>query len=206
MFLKNRNISSKIKRSKVKDYAALRNKVILITYSYLGVWVTCVDPESSIRGGSTNTGVLRGGGSKYHYKRAIINPPALGHLNDVSLACRLWPNIECWLGRLVIVQGVRTSIAKKYYMFVVFQGGGRTPWSPLWVRAWVIYLNIIDTWDFACFLVVIFCIHAKKLKFNQLIFSSFYNPGTFSHNIIQAIVIQVRWNNQSRRLCKCLST
>ena len=83
-----------------------------------------MDPESSIRGGSTNTGVLRGGGSKYHYKRAIINPPALGHLNDVSLACRLWPNIECWLGRLVIVQGVRTSIAKKYYMFVVFQGGG----------------------------------------------------------------------------------
>ena len=32
---------------------------------------------------------------------------------------------ECWLGScFVIVQGIRTSIAKKTYMFVIFQRGG----------------------------------------------------------------------------------
>ena len=32
---------------------------------------------------------------------------------------------ECWLGsHFVIVQGIRTSIAKKPYMFVIFQRGG----------------------------------------------------------------------------------
>ena len=30
----------------------------------------------------------REGVSKYHYKRAIIGPPAKRHLNGVSLACR----------------------------------------------------------------------------------------------------------------------
>ena len=44
-------------------------------------------------------------GSKYHYKRAIIDPPAKRHLNGVSLACRWWPNIECWLGGFVIFRG-----------------------------------------------------------------------------------------------------
>ena len=29
---------------------------------------------------------------------AIIGPPSKRHLNDVSLADRCWPNIECWLG------------------------------------------------------------------------------------------------------------
>ena len=35
-------------------------------------------------------------GSKYHYKWAIIGPPAKRHLNGVSLAGRWWwPTIEC---------------------------------------------------------------------------------------------------------------
>ena len=63
-------------------------------------------------------------GSKYHYKRAIIGPPAKRQLNGILLACRCWPNIECWLGSLVIFQGIRTSIAKKPYIFVIFRGGG----------------------------------------------------------------------------------
>ena len=32
---------------------------------------------------------------------------------------------KCWLGSFVIFQGTRTSIAKKPYIFVIFQGGGR---------------------------------------------------------------------------------
>ena len=51
-------------------------------------------------------------------------------LNGVSLAGRWWSNIECWLGRFDVLQGIRTSIAKKPYIFVIFQGV-RTPNHPL---------------------------------------------------------------------------
>ena len=75
-------------------------------------------------------------GSKYHYKRVIIDPPAKRHLNGVSLACRRWPNIKLWLGSFGIFQGIRTSIARKPNNFVIFQRGGvRTPFPPpLWIR------------------------------------------------------------------------
>ena len=43
------------------------------------------------------------------------------HLNGVSLACR-WLSIDCWLGSFLIFQGIRTSIAKKPYIFVIFLG------------------------------------------------------------------------------------
>ena len=57
------------------------------------------------------------GGSKYHYKRAIIGPPAKRHLNGVSLACWWWSNIEFWLGSFVIFQGILTRIAKETLYF-----------------------------------------------------------------------------------------
>ena len=76
-------------------------------------------------------------------------PPAKRHLNGASLANRWWPNIEYWLGSLVIFQGIRTSIAakplfqgdtdpcpSKPYIFVIFQGGGSGPLSPLWGKAY----------------------------------------------------------------------
>ena len=65
-------------------------------------------------------------GSKYHYKWAIIGPPAKRHLNGVSLAGRWWP--KHWMH--VIFQWIRTSIAKKPYIFVIFQGG---LCPPLWL-------------------------------------------------------------------------
>ena len=43
-------------------------------------------------------------------------------------------NIEGWLGSFVIFQGIRSSIANKPYIFVIFQRGGggvRTPFPPL---------------------------------------------------------------------------
>ena len=46
------------------------------------------------------------------------------HLNGVSLAGQRWPNMECWPGSFVVFQGIRTSIAKKTYNIVIFQGGG----------------------------------------------------------------------------------
>ena len=49
---------------------------------------------------------------KYHYK---------GHLNGVSLACRCWPNIQSGsVYSFVVCLGIRTSIAKKTYIFVIF--------------------------------------------------------------------------------------
>ena len=38
---------------------------------------------------------------------------------------------QCW----PFFQGIRTSTAKKPYIFVIFQGGGRDPLPPLWNRA-----------------------------------------------------------------------
>ena len=54
-------------------------------------------------------------------------PASETHLNGVSQVGRLWPNIECWLGSFVIFQGIWTSIAKKPYIFVLFQGGRGGP-------------------------------------------------------------------------------
>ena len=39
------------------------------------------------------------------------------------MADRWWPNIECWLSSFVIFKGIRTSNAKKPYIFVIFNGG-----------------------------------------------------------------------------------
>ena len=47
-----------------------------------------------------------------------------GERNSVSLAGQWWPNIECWLGNFVIFQVIRTGIANKPFIFVIFQGGG----------------------------------------------------------------------------------
>ena len=76
-------------------------------------------------------------------------PPAKRHLNGASLANRWWPNIEYWLGSLVIFQGIRTSIAAKplfqggygplplqtlYFCDFSGGGGGRVPCPPSGVR------------------------------------------------------------------------
>ena len=44
--------------------------------------------------------------------------------------CPWWPNNECWLESFAIFHGNRTSIAKKPYIFVIFQGGVGTPFPP----------------------------------------------------------------------------
>ena len=66
------------------------------------------------------------GGSKYTFKWATIGPPAKRHLNGILLACRWWPNIECFM----ICQGIRTWIAKTP-IFLWFSGVGADPPVPL---------------------------------------------------------------------------
>ena len=69
-------------------------------------------------------------GSKYHYKRAIIGPPTKRHLNGVSLACRSWPVIECWLGSFMIFRGSGPVLLRNP-IFVVSFRGVQTPCPPL---------------------------------------------------------------------------
>ena len=65
------------------------------------VLFTCAGSESFVRGGPTLTTLfLFDEGrewSKYHYKRAIIGPPAKHHINGVLLAFRWWTNIGMML-------------------------------------------------------------------------------------------------------------
>ena len=65
---------------------------------------------------------------------AIIGTPAKRHLNGVSLACRRWPNIECWLGSFVIFMGFGPVLLENPIFFVIFQGGADTQPPPLWIR------------------------------------------------------------------------
>ena len=121
-------------KSTDKPFNKLENKTLSLLFS-------CADPESFLRGGPTLTTFFFSwwweGGSKYNYKRAIIDPPAKRHLNGVLPVGPWWPNIGCWLGSFVVLQGIRISIAKKTIFFVIFKGGGvRTPCPPLWIRTW----------------------------------------------------------------------
>ena len=61
---------------------------------------------------------------------------------------------ECWLGGFVIFQGIRTCIAKKPFIFVIFQGGGggSGPPVPLWIRAWISNINMLFVFINSCFL------------------------------------------------------
>ena len=72
-------------------------------------------------------------GSKYHYKLASIGLPGKWHLNDILLASRWWPNTECWLVSLVVLQGIRTNIASLWNPIFLwfFRGeGGPDPCPP----------------------------------------------------------------------------
>ena len=72
--------------------------LIALATSELPRILACADPESFVRGSPTLITIffllffvfslMREEGSKNHYTRAIIDPPAKHHLNGLSLACR----------------------------------------------------------------------------------------------------------------------
>ena len=80
-------------------------------------------------------------GSKYYLFRAIIGPPAKRHLNGVSLAGRWWPNIECWIGSLVILRG-SGPVLLRIPIFLYFPGGSGPPVPALSGSAHVITKSI----------------------------------------------------------------
>ena len=62
--------------------------------------------------------LMRGGRIKNHYNQAIIGPPAC------SLACRWWPNIECWLGWFTIFSGSGAVLLRNLILLWFFKGSG----------------------------------------------------------------------------------
>ena len=55
------------------------------------------------------------------------------------------PGIECWLGSFAIFQGIRTCIARKSYIFVIFQGGLDPLFHPLDLRMQCVHkLNALN--------------------------------------------------------------
>ena len=53
------------------------------------------------------------------------------------------PTLNVDLCSFVIFQGIRTSIAKKLYIFVIFQRVSGLP-PPLWTRPWYISMAEVD--------------------------------------------------------------
>ena len=96
------------------------------------------DQEFFVRGGPTVTTFffclffLQGGKGS---NNSISGPSSARQRNAIfngaSLACQRWPNNDSWLGIFVIFRGIRTSIAKKPYIFYDFSGGERRGPDPL---------------------------------------------------------------------------
>ena len=101
---------------------------------------SCADPESFARGGPTLTCFF----FVFFLMRHRIQIPQYvcqqwpasktlfkWRLNGFLLACRGWPNMECWLGNLVLFQGIWSSIAMKPHIFFYFSGRSGPPVPPL---------------------------------------------------------------------------
>ena len=60
-----------------------------------------------------------------------------------ALACRWWPNIECWFSSFVIFQVIRNSAERNplFLWFSVGVGSGRPAPPPLWIRACFCQMN-----------------------------------------------------------------
>ena len=76
----------------------------------------CADPESFFQRESNFVYVF--------FVDTTISGPLSSPHHFFSLVGRWWPITECWLGSFVVLQGIQTSIAKRPYIFVIFQGSG----------------------------------------------------------------------------------
>ena len=115
----------------------MRHGLQNLTYS--DTTSACADPESFVRGGPTLTSFssvfLIADEGKEDLNTTISGHSSARQQNAIQIAFS-WLKIECWLGSFMILQEIRTSIAKKPYLFVIFHVGraSRPPASPLWIR------------------------------------------------------------------------
>ena len=133
----------------VKNFSVMLGRVFLgwtITKQHLRTQYSdstscetpCANSESFIRGGPTFTTFFfylfkfdwGEEWSKYNDERVIIGPPAKRNLNDVSLACRLWPNIDYWIECFTIFRESGPVLLKNNLYFCDFRWGSGPPVSP----------------------------------------------------------------------------
>ena len=79
-----------------------------------------------------------------HHRPASETP-----LNGVLLACRWWPNVECWLGSFENFKRSGPVLLRNSIFLLFFRRGrGPDPLSPLWIRAWdrIMYTLIEIYW------------------------------------------------------------
>ena len=84
-----------------------------------------------------------------------LGPASETPFNGVSLACRLWPKIEGWLGGFKILRGSGPVLLGKNLYFCDFRGGGgvRTPCPIFWIRTWeTCPISLRHTFDYMQFL------------------------------------------------------
>ena len=103
-----------------------------VWFKYRDIYCSCTDP----RGSNFDKGFLVDERIKIPLSAGHHRPASETPFNAVSLAGWWVHKIKCWLDRFVIFQGIRTSIAKKPYIFVmIFQRGSGPPAPPpLWIR------------------------------------------------------------------------
>ena len=113
----------------IKIIWSLRTQIYgFLRETFYTVWKwSCADPESFVRDGPIFVLFLvdEDGGSKYHYKRAIIGMLVKRHLNGVSLACWWWLNIECCLSGFMIFRGSGLVLLRKPIFLWFFRAGVR---------------------------------------------------------------------------------
>ena len=74
--------------------------------------------------------LMRGEGIQIPLLAGQHRPANETPFNGVFASEPMVTNDECWHCSFVIFQGIRTSIAKKPYTFVIFQGGPGPPTPP----------------------------------------------------------------------------
>ena len=116
--------------------------------------------------------------NKYHYKRAIIGLPAA-----FRWCADAGPTLNAGLVA-AFFQGIQTCIARKPYIFVIFQGGP-DPLTPLWIRAHAIYKAVVqclhDNLKFTCKAATRWSYRIARLPQEKDVVCSYLNYFPLSH-------------------------
>ena len=88
----------------------------------------------------------------YHYKRAIIGPPAKRHLMAFRWRADDGPTLNAGL-KAEILDGIWTYIARIPYILVIFQGGLDPLSPPLWIRTWMAF-HLVLPYAFTLFRLI----------------------------------------------------
>ena len=126
---------------------------------------TCADPESFVRGGPTLIRFF------FFFRERLQRLPKAGDYRPASetpwrfaggpIMAHRW--MLTW--QLCDFQGIRTSITREPYKFVIFKGGGGpdplSPPPPLWIRTWKI--DDIYTW-LQLFILLLLILHVIQQR------------------------------------------